>query len=62
MDVNMKNIRHKPKSSSQQSKENKIIIISKSHAQGSASNVKHNLSDNYRSSGFVRPGANIYTH
>jgi len=26
-----------------------------------ASNVKHNLSDNYRASGFVRPGANVDT-
>jgi hypothetical protein len=61
MDVSTKNIYHKPKSSSHQNKEHKIIIISESHAQGSASNVKHNLSDNYRSSGFVRPGANIDT-
>ena len=58
MDVSTKNICHKPKgSSSQQSKERKIIIIGDSHARGSASNVKHNLNDNYRSSGFVRPGA-----
>jgi len=55
----MKNVCHKPKSSSQQNNEHKITIISDSHAQGSASNVKHNLNNNYRSSGFVRPGANI---
>ena len=61
MDVSTKNICHKPKSSSHQNKEHKIITISESHAQGCASNVKHNLSDNYRSSGFVRPGANIDT-
>jgi len=57
----MKNICHKPKSSFQQNKEHKIIIISESHAQGSASNVKHNLNDNYRSRGFVRPAANTDT-
>jgi len=51
---------HKPKSSSQQNKEHKIIIIGDSHARGSASNVKRNLNDNnFRSSGFVRSGANI---
>jgi hypothetical protein len=61
MDVSMKNISHKPKSSSQQNKEQKIIIIGDSHARGSTSNVKHNLNDNYRSSGFVRPGANTDT-
>jgi hypothetical protein len=44
-----------------QNKEHKIVIIGDSHAQGSASNVKHNLSDNYRCSGFVGPGANIDT-
>jgi hypothetical protein len=60
-DVSTKYICQKPKSSSQQSKEHKIVIISDSHAQGSASNVKHNLNDNYRCSGFVRPGANIDT-
>ena len=59
MDVSMKNICHKPKSSSQRNKEHKVIIISNSHAQGSASNVKHNL-NNYRC-GFLRPGANIDT-
>jgi hypothetical protein len=57
MDVSTKNICHKPKSSSQQNKEHKIIIISDSHARGSVSNVKYNLNDNYRSSGFVRLGA-----
>ena len=61
MDTSMKNICHKPKSSFQQNKEHKIIIISESHAQGSASNVKHNLNDNYRSRGFVRPAANTDT-
>ena len=56
-----KNLYHKPKSSFQQDKEHKIIIIGNSHAQVSAGNVKHNLNGNYRSSGFVRPGANIDT-
>ena len=58
MDVSTKNICQKPKSSSQQNKEHKIVIID---ARGSTSNVKHNLNDNYRCSGFVRPGANIDT-
>ena len=59
MDVSTKNNYHEPKSSSQQNREHKIIIISDSHAGGAAGNVKHNLNDNYRSSGFVGPGANI---
>jgi hypothetical protein len=61
MDVSTKNICHKPKDSPQQNKEHKIIIIRNSHAQGSASNVKHNLNGNYRSCGFVRPRASIDT-
>jgi hypothetical protein len=59
MDVSTKNNYHEPESSSQQNREHKIIIIGDCHARGAASNVKHNLNDNYRSSGFVRPGANI---
>jgi hypothetical protein len=60
VDESKKNVCHKPKSISQQNKEHKIIVIGDSHARGSASNVKRNLNDNnYRSSGFVRPGANI---
>jgi len=61
MDVSTKNNYHEAKSSSQQNRENEIIIISDSHARGAASNVKHNLNDNYRSNGFVRRGANIDT-
>jgi len=61
VDVSTKNICHKPKSSSQQYKEHKIIITGDTHARGAASNVKHNVNDNSRSSGFVRPGANIDT-
>jgi len=59
MDVSTKNNYHEPQSSSQKNREHKIIIIGNSYARGAASNVKHNLNDNYRSSGFVRPGANI---
>jgi hypothetical protein len=59
MDVSTKNNYHEPKSSSQQNREHKIIITGDSYARGAASNVKHNLNENYRSSGFVRPGANI---
>jgi lysophospholipase L1-like esterase len=59
MDISTKDNYHEPKSSSQQNREHNIIIIGNSHARGAASNVKHNLNDNYRSSGFVRPGANI---
>jgi hypothetical protein len=61
VDVSKKNICQKPKSSSQQNKGHKIVIIGDSHARGSASNVKNNLNDNYTCSGFVRPGANIDT-
>ena len=61
VDAGTKNVCHKPKNSSQQNEEHKIIIIGDSHARGSASNVKHNLNDNYRSNGFVRPGTNIDT-
>jgi hypothetical protein len=61
MDVSTKNNYYEPKSSSQQNREHKIIIIGDSHARGAASNVKHNLKNNYRSSGFVRPGANTDT-
>lgn len=59
MDISTKNNYHEPKSSFQQNREHKIIIISDSYARGAAGNVKHNLNENYRSSGFVRPGANI---
>jgi len=59
MDVRTKNNYHEPKSSSHQNREHKIIIIGDSHDRGAASNVKHNLNDNCRSSGFVRPGGNI---
>jgi hypothetical protein len=59
MDVSTKNNYHEPKSSSEQNREHKIIIIGDSYARGAASNVKHNLNKNYRSSGFVRPRANI---
>jgi len=61
VDASMKNVCHKPESSSQQNKEHKIIIIADSHARGSANNMKHNLNGNYRSGGFVRPEANIDT-
>jgi len=61
IDVSARNIYHKPKSSSKQNKEHRIIIIGDSHARGAASIVKHNLNDNYRSTGFVRPGSNTDT-
>jgi hypothetical protein len=47
VDVSKKNIYQKPKSSSQQNKGHKIIIIGDGHARSSASNVKHNPNDNY---------------
>ena len=58
MDVSTKNNYHEPESSSQQNREHKIIIIGDCYARGAASNVKHNLNDNYRSSGFESAGAN----
>ena len=59
MDVRTKNNYHETKSSSHQNRGHKIIIIGDSLARGAASNVKHNVDDNCRSSGFVRPAANI---
>ena len=59
VDVNKKNASCKLKSSAQQNKEHEIVIIGDSHARGSASNVKYNLNDNYMSSSFVKPGANM---
>ena len=59
MDVSTKNNYHEPKSSSQQNRGHKIIIIGNSYARGAASNVKHYLNDNYRSSGFVKTGTKI---
>ena len=61
MGVSTKNNYYEPKSSSQQNREHNILIIGDSHARSAASNFKHNLNDNCRSSGFVRPGVNIDT-
>jgi hypothetical protein len=61
VDASKKNVNHKVKSSAQQNKGHKIVIIGNSHARGCASTVKHNLNDSYKSSGFVKPGANIAT-
>jgi hypothetical protein len=33
------------------------MIIGDSHAQGCAGNMKHNLKDSYKTSGFVKPKA-----
>ena len=40
-------------------KKQKIIIIGDSHTRGSASNIKHNLSDEFDIKVFVKPGADI---
>jgi len=52
-----KNTSHKLNSSPQQRKKHRIIIIGVSHARGSASNMKHNLNDDFGLTGFVKPGA-----
>jgi hypothetical protein len=57
----MKNINHKHKSSAQQNPGRKIVIIGDSHALGCAGNMKRNLKDSYKISGFVKSGACIDT-
>jgi hypothetical protein len=59
MKMSKKNINGKYKSNVQSNKEHKIVIIGDSHARGCASNVKHNLKDNFKTSGNVKLGANI---
>jgi hypothetical protein len=38
-----------------------MIIIGDSHARGCASNLRHNLNDDFGITGFVKPGATIDT-
>jgi hypothetical protein len=63
VEMNKKNInhKHKPKSSAQQNQGCKIVIIGDSHARGCSGNMKHNLKDSYKSSGFVKSEACIDT-
>jgi hypothetical protein len=64
VETNKKNINHKFKSSAQQNQGRKITITGNSHAQAArncAGNMKRNLKDNYKTSGFVKPGACIDT-
>jgi len=51
----------KLQSGSQQDKGQKIVIVGDSHARDLARNVKYYLNENYRCSGFVKPGVNINT-
>jgi hypothetical protein len=52
VDVSKKTINHRLKSSAQ-NKGHKIVIIGDSHARGCPSNMKHNLNDSYKSSGYI---------
>jgi hypothetical protein len=58
MKVSKKNINNKYKSNVQSNREHKIVITGDSHAQRCASNVKHNLKESFKTSGYVKPGAN----
>ena len=55
--VRKKNTSLKLNNSPQQRKKHRIIIIGDSHARGSASNMKHNLDDDFELTGSVKPGA-----
>jgi hypothetical protein len=61
VEANKKNINHKFKSSAQQNQGRKIVTIGNSHARGCANNMKHNLKDSYKTTGFMKPGAYIGT-
>ena len=37
------------------------MIVGDSHTRGSASNIKHNLNNDFDLNGFVKPGADITT-
>jgi hypothetical protein len=56
-----KHTQNKVRNNAQQEQGHKIMIIGDSYAQGCAGNMKHNLSDRYKTSGVVKPGANINT-
>jgi hypothetical protein len=55
--VRKKNTSHKLNNSPQQGEKHRIIIFGDSHARGSASNMKHNLNNDFGLTGFVKPGA-----
>ena len=59
--MNTKNRSHQLPNKSQQKEKHRIIIVGDSHAQGSASNLKHNLNNSFGITRFVRPGADIDT-
>ena len=40
-------------------KKHKILIIGDSHARGIASEIKHNLDDDFEIQGIVKPGSNL---
>lgn len=45
----------------QHEKKHKIIIVGDNHTRGLASNIKHNLNNDFDLKGFVKPGADITT-
>ena len=52
---------HKCPKCSKQRRKHKIIIAGDSHTRGLASNLKHNLNNDFDLNGFVKPGADINT-
>jgi hypothetical protein len=50
---------HKCPKCSKQRRKHKIIIAGDSHTRGLASNLKHNLNNDFDLNGFVKPGADI---
>jgi hypothetical protein len=61
VETNKDNTNYKFKSSAQQNQGRKIVIIGDSHARGCEGNMKRNLNDSYKTSGFVKTGACIDT-
>jgi hypothetical protein len=61
INVSKEKVSHKCPKCSKRKRKHKIIIVGDSHTRGLASNLKHNLSNNFDLNGFVKPGADINT-
>jgi predicted RNA-binding Zn-ribbon protein involved in translation (DUF1610 family) len=59
INVSTKKVSHKCPKCSKQKRKHKIIIVGDSHTRGFASNLKHNLSNDFDLNGFVKTGADI---
>jgi hypothetical protein len=57
VETKKKNIKHKHKERVQHDQQQKVVIIGDSHARGYAANMKYYLTNNYKVSGIVKPGA-----